>query len=100
MWFLRSNPIVLLPLWAFIVMFAFWWTKGRDPKPDISVAPMYEPPKDMTPAEVGTLIDDVSPSSRHHLHHGGPGGEGLSQDRGDRIQGPFIQLIAITPSTR
>ena len=59
MWFLRSNPIVLLPLWAFIVMFFFWWTKGRDPKPDISVAPMYEPPKDMTPAEVGTLIDDA-----------------------------------------
>ena len=53
MWFLRSNPIVLLPLWAFVVMFFFWWTKGRDPKPDISVAPMYEPPKDMTPAEVG-----------------------------------------------
>ena len=58
-WFLRSNPIVLLPLWAFIVMFFLWWTKGRDPKPDISVAPMYEPPKDMTPAEVGTLMDDV-----------------------------------------
>ena len=59
MWFLRSNPIVLLPLWAFVVMFFFWWTKGRDPHPDISVAPMYEPPKDMTPAEVGTLIDDA-----------------------------------------
>ena len=59
MWFLRSNVIVLLPLWAFIVMFFFWWTKGRDPKPDISVAPMYEPPKGMTPAEVGTLVDDV-----------------------------------------
>src|SRR5271165_1569384 len=58
MWFLRSNVIVLLPLWAFIVMFFFWWTKGRDPHPDISVAPMYEPPKGMTPAEVGTLIDD------------------------------------------
>ncbi len=58
-WFLRSNPIVLLPLWAFIVMFFLWWTKGRDPRPDISVAPMYEPPKDMTPAEVGTLMDDV-----------------------------------------
>ena len=57
-WFLRSNIIVLLPLWAFIVMFFFWWTKGRDPKPDISVAPMYEPPKGMTPAEVGTLVDD------------------------------------------
>jgi uncharacterized membrane protein len=58
-WFLRSNIIVLLPLWAFIVMFFFWWTKGRDPKPDISVAPMYEPPKDMTPAEVGSLMDDA-----------------------------------------
>ena len=59
LWFLRSNPIVLLPVWAFIVMFFFWWTKGRDPKPDISVAPMYEPPKGMTPAEVGTLTDDT-----------------------------------------
>ena len=58
-WFLRSNIIVLLPLWAFIVMFFFWWTKGRDPKPDISVAPMYEPPKGMTPAEVGALMDDA-----------------------------------------
>ena len=57
-WFLRSNVIVLLPLWAFVVMFFFWWTKGRDPKADISVAPMYEPPKDMTPAEVGTLTND------------------------------------------
>ena len=58
-WFLRSNVIVLLPLWAFIVMFFFWWMKGRDPKPDMSVAPMYEPPKGMTPAEVGTLMNDV-----------------------------------------
>ena len=58
-WFLRSNFIVLLPVWAFIVMFFFWWTKGRDPKPDISVAPMYEPPKGMTPAEVGALVDDA-----------------------------------------
>ncbi len=57
-WFIRSNTIVLLPLWAFIVMFFLWWTKGRDPKADISVAPMYEPPKDMTPAEVGALVDD------------------------------------------
>lgn len=45
LWFIRSNAIVLLPLWAFIVMFFFWWTKGRDPKADVSVAPMYEPPR-------------------------------------------------------
>lgn len=59
LWFIRSNVIVLLPLWAFVVMFFFWWTKGRDPKPDISVAPMYDPPKDMTPAEVGALLNDA-----------------------------------------
>jgi len=58
LWFLRSNISVLLPLWALIVMFVFWWTKGRDPKADTSVAPMYEPPKDMTPAEVGALLED------------------------------------------
>ena len=58
-WFLRSNTVVLLPLWALVVMFFFWWTKGRDPKADTSVAPMYEPPKGMTPAEVGTLLDDT-----------------------------------------
>ncbi len=57
--FLRSNSILLLPLWTFLVMFFFWWTGGREPKPDISVAPRYEPPKGMTPAEVGTLMDDA-----------------------------------------
>ena len=58
LWFLGSNPVIFLPLVAFVVMFSLWWTKGRDPSAGISVAPMYEPPKGMTPAEVGTLIDD------------------------------------------
>ncbi len=57
-WFLQSNTIVLLPLWAFAVMGALWWKKGRDPDPGVSVAPMYEPPAGMSPAEVGTLVDD------------------------------------------
>ena len=55
--FIRSNPVITLPLWAFAVMFPMWWIKGRDPDPGISVAPMYEPPEKMGPAEVGTLID-------------------------------------------
>ena len=57
-WFLRSNPIVFLPLLTFAVMFGLWLWRGRDPDPGISVAPMYEPPLKMTPAECGTLIDD------------------------------------------
>jgi uncharacterized membrane protein YgcG len=57
-WFLSSNPIVLLPFWALAVMWVMWRYKGRDPDPGMSVAPMYEPPAGMTPAEAGTLIDD------------------------------------------
>jgi uncharacterized membrane protein YgcG len=57
-WFLGSNPIVFLPLLTLGVMFGLWHTVGKDPEPGMSVAPMYEPPKELTPAEVGTLIDD------------------------------------------
>jgi len=39
-WFVRSNPGLTLPLWAFVVMFSLWWFKGRDPNPRVSVAPM------------------------------------------------------------
>ncbi len=57
-WFLGSNPIVFLPLFAFAVMFTLWYTKGRDPNAGLSVAPMYEPPANISPAEAGTLVDD------------------------------------------
>ena len=57
-WFLGSNPIVFLPLLTLVVMFGLWHTVGRDPDPGESVAPMYEPPKGMSPAEAGTLITD------------------------------------------
>ncbi len=58
-WFLGSNPIVFLPLLTFAVMFALWYSVGRDPDPGVSVAPQYEPPKGICPAEAGTLIDDT-----------------------------------------
>ena len=40
-------------------MFTLWWYKGRDPDPGRSVAPMYEPPPGMSPAEAGALLDDT-----------------------------------------
>jgi hypothetical protein len=40
-------------------MFALWYSVGRDPDPGVSVAPQYEPPKGMSPAEAGTLLDDT-----------------------------------------
>jgi uncharacterized membrane protein YgcG len=58
-WFVGGNPVVFLPLVVFGVMFGLWWYKGRDPDPGLSVAPMYEPPKGISPAEAGTLLDDT-----------------------------------------
>jgi uncharacterized membrane protein YgcG len=58
-WFIASNPVVFLPLVTLAVMFTLWWYKGRDPDPGESVAPMYEPPAGISPAEAGTLLDDT-----------------------------------------
>jgi hypothetical protein len=57
-WFIGGNPIVFFPVVTLAIMFPLWWFKGRDPDPGMSVAPMYEPPKGVSPAECGTLLDD------------------------------------------
>jgi len=56
--FLRSNWPLFIPLGVFGLMFWLWHTRGRDPalRP---IAAQYEPPAGMTPAEVGTLIDNT-----------------------------------------
>jgi uncharacterized membrane protein YgcG len=58
-WFLGSNPILFLPLLTLGAMFALWHSVGRNPDPGVSVAPQYEPPKGICPAEAGTLVDDT-----------------------------------------
>src|SRR5438477_7439051 len=57
-WFLGGNPTLFLPLATLAGMIALWWYKGRDPDAGLSVAPMYEPPLGISPAEAGTLLDD------------------------------------------
>ena len=58
----RENWVFLLPIFSLIFMANRWYRKGRDPKVRESVTVMYEPPKfdnkPLTPAEVGTLIDE------------------------------------------
>src|SRR5574341_729000 len=65
-WFLRSNWQTLLlfsiPLGVFALMFWLWVTRGRDPRRQ-PIAPQYEPPDGLTPAELGTLADN-SPDMR------------------------------------
>lgn len=55
--FFRSNWPLGLPLIVAAIMFWLWWTTGRDPRLR-PIAAQYEPPDQLTPSEVGTLIDD------------------------------------------
>lgn len=58
----KENWVFLLPFVPLITMINLWNVRGRDPKVRRSIAVMYEPPKHkdrpLTPAEVGTLIDE------------------------------------------
>ncbi len=60
--FLRSNWMFFIPLLVFGLMFWRWYTRGRDPRRR-PIAPQYDPPEGLTPAELGTLVDN-SPDMR------------------------------------
>ncbi len=55
--FLASNWPIFLPIPVFLIMFWLWYTRGRDPRAG-PVAVQYAPPKGMSPAEAGTLVDE------------------------------------------
>jgi hypothetical protein len=56
-WFLGANSIVLLPLATLAAMFLLRELKRLPEPPETSIVPRYEPPEQMTPAEVGVLLD-------------------------------------------
>jgi hypothetical protein len=60
--FLSANAVLLVPVGVFGVMYWLWSRHGRDPRRQ-PVAVRYEPPGALTPAEVGTLVDN-SPDMR------------------------------------
>ncbi len=60
--FLLANVALLVPFGVFGLMFWLWSRHGRDPRRQ-PVAVQYEPPGALTPAEVGTLVDN-SPDMR------------------------------------
>jgi len=49
-------PLLLLPL-SFVLMLRQWMRHGRDPRAQAIVV-QYAPPDEMTPAEIGTLVDN------------------------------------------
>jgi uncharacterized membrane protein YgcG len=56
-WLFLDYLFLPIPIIAFFAMFRLWRKKGRDPELSRSIMPQYEPPEDMSPAEVGTLMD-------------------------------------------
>lgn len=48
---------VAIGIFTAAVYFVAWWRKGRDYKGGEVIVPQYEPPKGLTPAEVGLLAD-------------------------------------------
>jgi uncharacterized membrane protein YgcG len=57
-WIRDWWPAVAIPGVAFAGLYWLWSTTGRDEDGDKPVAVDWNPPKELTPAEVGTLVDE------------------------------------------
>ena len=55
-----DNWILGLPLLVFLIMFYIWYTRGRDPKGRGTIIAEFGPPDELTPTEVGTIIDSTA----------------------------------------
>lgn len=49
-----------LPLLVFVILLRRWWKYGRDPKGRGTIVTQFDAPKDMSPIEVGLLMDNVA----------------------------------------
>ncbi|HYH83011.1 MAG TPA: DUF2207 domain-containing protein [Longimicrobium sp.] len=54
-----GNWPLALPLIAFVLMFRRWHRVGRDPR-ELPAVVCYDPPDGMSPAELGTLVDNCA----------------------------------------
>jgi hypothetical protein len=58
-WYLADWwPAIVVPALTILLMFSVWWKAGRDPQRLGPVAVDWNPPKELSPAEVGTLMDN------------------------------------------
>jgi len=54
----KDNIILLLPIATFFILFYLWRKKGRDPEGRGTIIAQFDSPDNLTPAEVGTLMDE------------------------------------------
>ena len=55
---IKDNFILFLPLAFLFGLIYLWYTRGRDPEGDGTIIPRYQPPDNLTPAEVGAVVDE------------------------------------------
>ncbi len=59
LWFLSDNWGYLIPLIVLLFLFIQWHKHGRDPQArHQTIMPEYDAPDGLSPAEIGTLLDD------------------------------------------
>lgn len=56
--FTNSYLIILLPIVTFFLMFYHWQKKGKDPKGKGVIVALYEPPQNIKPTLIGSIIDE------------------------------------------
>lgn len=57
-WFLADNWPLGLPLLTALGLGLWWYLYGRDPRGRGTIVVQYEPPQKLTPAEIGTVLDE------------------------------------------
>ncbi len=57
LWWLQNNWAVLLPVVLLPLLIIIWFIWGRDARGKGTVIAQYEPPKDILPTLMGTIID-------------------------------------------
>lgn len=55
---IKDNGILVLPVLVFIIMLCLWYARGRDPKGRETIIAQFDAPDNLTPAEVGAIIDE------------------------------------------
>lgn len=54
----KDNWIVVMPLFTFGILYYLWRTRGRDPTGRGAIVAQYDPPKGLSPSQVGTILDE------------------------------------------
>lgn len=59
-WLIQDNWSIAVPFIVFGIMYYLWVTRGKDPKGRGVIIAEYDAPDKLTPAEIGTVLDEVT----------------------------------------